>query len=97
MSSIVETGLELTFVFLFILGCLYVRYRFPHFSIHFFDGISKFGINSFDFESKCNKHTMKDIEKYKKRQWILFIVMLILFTGIMLFYIVSHIFLLLYQ
>lgn len=92
MNSVVKTGLELAFTFLFILGCLYVRYRFPHFSMHFFDGISKFGINSFDFERKCNKHNKQDIDRYKNRQWILFIVMSILFTGIILFYIVSHIF-----
>jgi len=90
MSDVIKTGLELTFVFLFILGCLYIRYRFPHFSMHFFDGISKFGINSFDFERKCNTHNKQDIERYKKRQWILFTVMLMLFVGTLLFYIVSH-------
>jgi hypothetical protein len=59
--------------------------------MHFFNGISKFGVNSFDFESKCNKHTKQDIERFKNKQQILFVIMLILFTGIMVLYIVSYI------
>ena len=85
MSSVIKTGLELIFVFVFILICQYIRYRFPHFSMHFFDGISKFGINSFDFESKCKKHTKQDIEKFKNRQRILLKVMIIVAASVMVF------------
>lgn len=90
MNSVVKTGIELTSVFILILVCQYIKYKLPHFSMHFFDGISKLGFNSFDFESKCKKHSKKDIERFKKKQRIILIVMLILAVGIMGFYLVSH-------
>jgi hypothetical protein len=91
MNKVIQTGLELVFIFTSFLLGQYLRYRFPHFSMHFFDGISIFGINSFGYEKRCKLHNQNDIKKYKKRQKAIFKIMLILMISILIYYVCSEV------
>lgn len=68
MCSEIIDILELFIVFLvfFVFQC--IKYKFPHFSMHFMGGMSSFGIDSVDFDKECTEHTKKDIYLYKKKQ-----------------------------
>lgn len=90
MSSIVKDGLIVIGFFIALILVFIFRYLFPHFSMHFFKE-GKFGgmaINSKYFNNTCG-HTRNDIEKYKRRQIPILIVLSIVTIVIVVIYLGS--------
>ena len=89
MGDKINTGVELLIVFSILALMQFFRYKFPHFCMHFFDGLSIFGVNSFGTLEKCSKHSKKDIDRFRRRQKYIFYFMCILFAIILIFYTIS--------
>lgn len=91
MNRDISGFIELTMIFLaFFLG-QYLIYRFPHFSMHFTDGISIFGIDDVDFDKVCKKHSKEDIARYKMKQKRILICLGFGEISILVYYVITHI------
>lgn len=82
--------LKLAIVYVIVLLMFYIRYKFPHFCMHFGGGMSTFGVNSFETLSKCQEHTKSDIEKFKKKQLIILILLSVFFLFVFLFSLINE-------
>lgn len=79
MEMEMEAGLSLLLIIGIVVLIQYIKYKAPHFSMHFFKGNHTMGVNSSYLTNKC-KHTKREIQEYKQKQEMILRVVVAIFA-----------------
>ena len=88
MSRLIKDDLAFLIIWMGFLIIFFIRYRFPHFCMHFGDGVRRFSFGDLGILKKCKLHTNKDIESFQAKQKIMFMTSLVIGIFLIIGYII---------